>query len=320
MLELLQSRRVVFVSGKGGVGKTAVAAAVAWGLAQRGRRVLLVSTDPAHSLGHLWQQQISDQPTPVVAGLDAIEIDPATTVREHLAAVRATLTRIMPEQLSGQITRHLDLARHAPGMHEAALSERVAALVAETQNDYHTVVFDTAPSGHTALLLALPRSLSAWSDLLTRTTERSDRFAQAAGRLGAPDQPSRAADNAQIRAALAQRRARFDILRRVLTDPACSAFVLVLAAERLAVAETLQFHHQLSEVGIDVAALVVNKRSPEQAGELLSARRQVEETYLAQVRRELPDIPLTEVPLLGEDLVGEPGVRAFAHALGVGLR
>lgn len=317
MLELLAARQVVFVSGKGGVGKTAVASAVGWALAQHGRQVLLVSTDPAHSLGHLWQQRITDEPTPLMAGIDAIEIDPATTVREHLAAVRATLTRIMPDHLSGHVNRHLDLARHAPGMHEAALSERVAALVGEASDSYHTIVFDTAPSGHTAQLLALPQSLTAWSDLLTRTTERSDRFAQAAGRLGAPDVPGRSADNAQIRAALAQRRARFDVLRRVLTDPARSAFVLVLAAERLAVAETLQFHHQLAEVGVDVAALVVNKRSPEHAGELLTARRAVEEIYLAQVRRELPDIPLTEVPLLAADLVGEPGVYAFAQALGM---
>jgi len=113
----LTGKRVVFVSGKGGVGKTSVAAALALGHARNGRRVLLVSTDPAHNLSHIWNRPVGDEPTRVATTsgghVDALEIDPAGTVDRHLAAVRATMHRMLPERLHAQADRHLDLARDA---------------------------------------------------------------------------------------------------------------------------------------------------------------------------------------------------------------
>ncbi len=154
LLGLVQARRVLFVSGKGGVGKTSIASALALARARAGARVLVVSTDPAHNLGHVWDRVVGDvvgdRPVRLAstgAGhVDGIEIDPEATVERHLAGVRASMHRLLPERLRPAADRHLAAAREAPGTHESAILERVAEAVETGLADYDLVVFDTAPA------------------------------------------------------------------------------------------------------------------------------------------------------------------------------
>lgn len=329
LLTLAAARRVLFVGGKGGVGKTTVASAMAWAQAAAGRRVLLVSTDPAHNLGHLWRRPLGPAPQPLRPRLDAVEIDPDATVDAHLGEVGEALRRLMPAHLSGEVDRHLALSRDAPGMHEAALLERIAQLVQGGLADYDLLVFDTAPSGHTARLLALPEMMAAWADGLLRRQQRSSRFATALRNLGGDDGVGARAlgggeartpgDRDQaIRAVLERRRHRFAHLRDVLADAATTAFVIVLAAERLPVLETIELHARLARAGVDVAALVVNRRSPADAGDFLAGRRAQEQAHLDTLRDALPDLPRQELPLLAGDVVGEQAIAAFADLLARG--
>lgn len=327
--DLVAGRRVVVVGGKGGVGKTAVSSAVALGEARRGRRVLLVSTDPAHNLGHLWGARVGDGGAGLAPGLDAVEIDPERTTEEHLRRVGARLRRLMPPHLGAEVDRHLSLARDAPGMHEAAILERVAEVVEDSLASYDLLVLDTAPSGHTARLMALPESLTTWTDGLLRREERARRLAQA--ERGLTDDPAAAvlgasADrtpsprerrDAEIRDVLLRRRSRFALLRSAFTDAGTTAFVVVLAAERLPVLETVELERQLRGAGVHVGGLVVNKRSPADGGPLLAARRAHEDRYLRVLDDALPDVARLEAPLLAEDLVGEEGLARFAEVLGV---
>ena len=132
---LLTTAPVMFFGGKGGVGKTTIAAATAVRLAAEGRRVLLVSTDPAHNLGHIWSTRLSDTPTEVEPNLTIIELDPNTTTEQHLGEVGASMRALMPERLHGEIDTHLQLARRSPGMLEAAMLERIADIVSTSQLD-----------------------------------------------------------------------------------------------------------------------------------------------------------------------------------------
>ena len=332
LLGLAASRRVLFVGVKGGVGKTAVASATALAQARAGRRVLVVSTDPAHNLGHLWERPVGDRITPLArdlggGALDGIEVDPVATTDAHLAAVGATIRRLMPEHLAAEVDKHMELARDSPGTHESAVLERIAELVDTGLDDYDLIVFDTAPSGHTARLMALPEIMSAWTEGLLRRRGRAEKFGAALRGLedrdaasesilgtGRPRDPREERD-LEIRRILLRRRERFEALREVLVDAERCSFVIVLAAERLPVLETAELHEQLVRAGVHVGALVVNKRSPADAGDFLAERRALEEVHVATLRGALPGVPLLQVPLLPGDVVGQDALERFGAAL-----
>ncbi|RNE49879.1 ArsA family ATPase [Corynebacterium alimapuense] len=323
LLDLIGTTRVVFFGGKGGVGKTTVASSTATALAAAGRRVLLVSTDPAHNLGHLWQRRIGDTVTSVSENLDVIELDPAATTRQHLEEVGDTMRAMMPEHLHGEVSKHLEMSAQSPGTHEAAILERIATLVVEESGSYDHVVFDTAPSGHTSRLMALPELMAAWTDGLLDRRSRSEHLSAVVRGLsptgrdrsvsGAVDPVDRR--NQQLRSLLLARRERFQALRSVLTDPEQCVFFIVLTAERLPVLETGEFFEELRSSGVRVGGLVVNRRSPADQGEFLAGRRALEDHVLATLSGSLKKVPVVQLPLLGSDVAGASEVAEFARLL-----
>lgn len=319
MLLTDERRRILFVGGKGGVGKTSLASGIAVARADRGARVLVVSTDPAHNLGHLWERDVGDDPVRLTnrsggGHIDGMEIDPERTIARHLAAVEQTMIEMLPERQHAQVREHLERARHAPGSHESAVLERIAEAAELSEREYDLVVFDTAPSGHTLRLLALPGQLAGWTETLLRNRDRSERFAAAMrGLTGKGAQAS--STEAELRRALLRRRERFDRLQHAITDVETCGFVVVFTAEALPVAETLEVVESLKGMHVEVAALIANRRSPSDAGELLHARRVVEDRHLAAVHAAVPGIALIEVPLVAGELTGAEALGRLAELL-----
>ncbi|SFM88196.1 arsenite efflux ATP-binding protein ArsA [Pseudonocardia ammonioxydans] len=326
LLDLAGRRRVLFFGGKGGVGKTSVAAAVGLAQARAGRKVLLVSTDPAHNLGHLWQRTIGPEVVGLADQLDGVEIDPEATTDEHLSAVRETLYSVMPQHLRGEVDRYLNLSRQSPGTHEAAVLERIAGVLQTGLPSYDLIVFDTAPSGHTSRLMALPEIMASWTEGLLRNRRRSEKLGAAVRGLTRDTNRSGLVEDTphdplverdlRIRRILLARRERFEALRDTLRDEALTSFVVVLTAERLPVLESVELHGHLRAAGVHVGQLVVNRRSPADAGEFLMQRRELEEQFMEMLSGKLPGIPVTELPLLPGELVGADAVGRFADMMG----
>src|SRR5699024_9916540 len=146
--------------------------------------------------------------------LSGIEIDPDATTDRHLADVGHTLKRLMPENLAGEVDKHMDLSRRSPGTHEAAVLERMTELVEIGMRDADLVVFDTAPSAHTARRMARPEIMTAWTDGLLQRREPSQKLGAAMRGLDAgptvvgdtgPRDPSEERDE-EIRSILLRRR------------------------------------------------------------------------------------------------------------------
>jgi arsenite/tail-anchored protein-transporting ATPase len=285
--------------------------------------VLLISTDPAHNLGHLFERAIGPEVVVIAPGLSAMELDPERTVDAHLTEVGWALRRLMPVHLAGEVDKHLELARHAPGMTEAAMLERIAESV-ESASDYDHVIFDTAPSGHTARLMALPELMSAWTDGLLRRRDRSDRLQgmlQGLGRdhsradvvLGDDDAGNQR--DARIRQLLNRRRRRFAELRDALSDPARTSFVIVLTAERLPVLETIELAQSLRDTGMTVGGLVVNKRVPVLDEGFMAERRGQEARHLNELLHALPELAVQELVLQRADILGFEGLEEFGRQL-----
>ena len=313
---------IMLFGGKGGVGKTTVANATALKLSPHAS-TLVVSTDPAHNVGHLWDKKVDDSPTRVRDGIDILELDPARATEEHLKHAGDTMRRMMPEHLHKEVTKHLNLSRQSPGTHEAAMLERIATIIEDYEDTYDHIIFDTAPSGHTSRLMALPELMSAWTDGLLERRAKSEKFSDLVRGLtptGKDTTVTTAEDpvdrrNQELRSILLKRRRRFERLRTVLTDATACQFHIVLTAERLPVLETDEFYQELHSNGVHVGALIVNRRSPADQGEFLASRRKYEDEALADLHRRLPDLEVIEIPLRPNDVGSPQALEAIADYL-----
>ncbi len=329
LLNALRDRRVLFVGGKGGVGKTTVAAALAVAAADRRRRCLVVSTDPAHSLGDVLDVRIGAAERPLADGLTGLEIDPESEAERHIEAIKLQMKELVHPRMYGAVDRQLELARLAPGTLEAALLERMAELMDDAGRRFDLVVFDTAPTGHTLRLLSLPEIMTAWTDGLLRHDERASRLSSMLRRFGggptgddlmlaggAPGGHPEGTRAARLSEILRARQAKLRRARDLLLDPAQTAFILVLNPDRLSILESRKALASLERAHVPLLAVVVNRVLPESTdGDFLEARRRQEAPYLREIDEAFGHLPRIAVPLLPVDVHGMAALRAFGERL-----
>ncbi|HET8655911.1 MAG TPA: ArsA family ATPase, partial [Longimicrobiaceae bacterium] len=242
--------RWTLVGGKGGVGKTTTAAALAVELARSGRPVLVVSVDPAHSLGDALGLALGDEPgaVPGVPGLRALEVDAERERARFLASNRASLASLLERGTfldASDVAEATELA--VPGLDELAALFRLLDLLRE--DDAYLVV-DTAPTGHALRLLDLPRLAAGWLGALRAMEEKHRAVALA---LAGEYRADAAADF------LAATAAELSDAERLLADPVRTRLLLVTTPEPGVLAETRRFEAALTGRGIALAGIVVNR-------------------------------------------------------------
>ena len=283
--------RFLFFTGKGGVGKTSIACAAALTLARAGKKVLLVSTDPASNVGQVFGLNIGNTVTevPAVQGLSALEIDPeqaAEAYRERIVGpVRALLpvedVRSIEEQLSGSCTTEI-----------ASFNEFTALLTdGATTRRFDHVLFDTAPTGHTIRLLQLPGS---WTDFLNEGKGDASCLGPLAG--------------------LEKQRAVYAGAVAALADSSRTRLVLVTRAQESALAEIARTHRELAAIGLTRQHVIINAVLPaalDDTDPLANAIRLREQAVIASLPAELRDLPLDQVELKATNMMGVDALGAL---------
>jgi arsenite-transporting ATPase len=299
----LLDKRILFFGGKGGVGKTTCSAAVALAASRTGRRVLLVSTDPAHSTSDIFELPFTSEEREILPNLFGLEIDSAFEAGRYVADVKEQVAKMFSPSVVGAANRQIDLAASMPGVGDVALFERLTQIVAAREPAYDLVVFDTAPTGHTVRLLQMPELLRTWIDALAGQRRRAVERDRAT-RVGDPD----SADDDEpdpIVVALARRRQRLEEVRARLVERGDTSFVLVLVPERLPIEETARAAAALGECGIEVASLIVNRVLPDGLeGEFYVARRRQEAVYRREIDERFAALDRIVIAQLESDVYG----------------
>ena len=281
--------RFLFFTGKGGVGKTSVACATAIQLADAGKKVLLVSTDPASNVGQVFGIAIGNSITaiPKVPHLSALEIDPQAAAQVYRNRIIDPVRGILPEsvlktieeQLSGACTTEI-----------AAFDEFTSLLVDSALTDgFEHIVFDTAPTGHTIRLLQLP---GAWTGFL----EEGKGDASCLGPL----------------AGLEKQRSQYKAAVDALADPHRTRLVLVARAQQATLREVLRTHEELALIGLSEQYLVINGILPQQAvgqDALAMALYEREQQALINMSAILKLLPADRIELKSFNLVGLAALR-----------
>jgi arsenite-transporting ATPase len=283
LLRPINGTRYIFFTGKGGVGKSTLACATAVHLADEGLRTLIVTTDPASHLQEIFEQEVSYEPTPVkgVKNLDAVRIDQ----KEALDEYRKRILESVKDQ-SEDVKRSVEEDLHSPCAEEMSAFEKFMSYF--ELEEYQTIVFDTAPTGHTLRLLELPSDWKGFIDLGTLSKNTSEKT----------------------------RNKYASVIDKMRTKDK-STFVFVVYPEYTPIIEAWRASQELKkQVGIETALVAVNYILPKEYGRnsFFESRRRQQEKYLGGIEPRF-HTPMFLVPLLDHAPEGVENLRSLAETI-----
>ncbi|MDI1485253.1 MAG: Golgi to ER traffic- protein [Ramalina farinacea] len=310
-----KSLRWIFVGGKGGVGKTTTSCSLAIQLARVRKSVLLISTDPAHNLSDAFSQKFGKEARLIdgFTNLSAMEIDPNGSIQDLLKEGGENAEEIMA-QTGGMGSMMQDLAFSIPGVDEAMSFAEVLKQVKSLS--YETIIFDTAPTGHTLRFLQFPtvmeKALAKISQLSTQFGPMLNSVIGARGGLpGGQNLDEIIAKMESLRSTISEVNTQFK-------NADMTTFVCVCIPEFLSLYETERMIQELSNYEIDTHAIVVNQLLfPKQSNdcEQCNARRKMQKKYLEQIEELYDEFNVVKMPLLVEEVRGKEKLESFSEML-----
>lgn len=303
----LNAKKLLFIGGKGGVGKTTIASTIAYHLSRQ-HKTVLISTDPAHSTSHSWQCKNAPLPTKLPLkqhDLSIWELDAHEAFQvfkdQHRHEIRqwfGTSTQLDEEDVE-QLVSHL-----LPGLDEVMGFKSIVDVIKD--DVYTKVVVDTAPTGHALRLLLMPQILDAWIKTLASMRWKY-RYVQKTftGKVE-PDQ----ADDLllALKRSVAQ-------MKALLQDGSQSEFILVAAPTMMAIMETQSLHKNLSENDVTVQHLIVNKVAPASTDLFYQQLYKEQQQKVALIHSHFSQLSITQMPLFSQEVHGEERIELFEQNL-----
>jgi arsenite-transporting ATPase len=304
-----------FFGGKGGVGKTVLAGAMALWLARQGKRTLLASTNPVHSLTSMLDQDVHGKPTPVagVKNLTAYEIDTRDTIEKSKKEIREKIEWFLKfADIKTRADEFVESATMNPAFEESAMFENMIDLMFEDR--YEAYVFDTAPTANARRLLGMSSVYSMWVNKMVQSREEAKSLRELLSY-------SKKKEKDPLMDYLLSFRERMDHAKTLLTDDARTAFFFVTLPEALPIAVIKRFIAWFHDFGIPVGGVVVNMRIDEamvddDAPEFVLNRIAMQADYMDEIWRSFLDVravvPLFETEIRGIEMLARTADVMFA--------
>ncbi len=306
--------RILLYTGKGGVGKTTVAAATGLVLASRGKRVLVMSVDPAHSLADSFDLQISlsdkrrGEPSQVAENLFIQELDITEEIGRHWKDISGYITTLLAVTGVEEVLAE-ELAIF-PGMEEVSALLYVNQYAREEA--YDVLILDCAPTGESLRFVSLPPTLDWYMKKLFRLERTLLRVARPVAKkmVDLPLPPDRYFENVQ---SLAQ---KLDGVDALLKDPAKTTVRLVTNAEKIVIKETQRAFMYFGLYGFTIDAVIVNKLYSDDVHDpFFDKWRRTQTQFLAEAHKYFDPVPILTLPLFDDQVVGRAGLEALGRAL-----
>ncbi|MBI4497175.1 MAG: ArsA family ATPase [Chloroflexi bacterium] len=300
--------RIILYTGKGGVGKTSVAAATAVQAAAAGRRTIILSTDPAHSLGDSLDLPLGAAPRQVAPNLWAQEVDVLREIDTHWGVLQRWVSTLFAWRGVHQVLA--DEMAILPGMEE--LAGLLYLLHYHESAEYDTVIVDCAPTGETLRLLSFPEVLRWWMERVFPVERKAARvigpIARPLFNLPIPDETVfEAAEDIFW---------RIDRVREILANPAETSVRLVLNPEKMVIKEAQRSHTYLSLYGYATDLIILNRCLPTGVSDpYFAAWRATQERYEQLVHEAFAPLPIRRVPLMDQEVVGTEMLRRMGAAI-----
>jgi arsenite-transporting ATPase len=308
------SLQYFFFGGKGGVGKTAMAGAAALWLAGQGRRTLLASTNPVHSLSGLLGQNVAVEHTPVtgVPHLWAYEIDTRDTIERSKREIREKIQWFLKfADISTKADDFVESATMNPAFEESAMFENMVEMM--LKKEYDVYVFDTAPTANARRLLGMSKVYSLWVDKMLKSRQEARTLREMLSFTKKKEEDP-------LLEYLLGFRTRMGQARALLTDASKTAFFFIALPEALPIAVITRFIGWFHEFGIPVGGVIVNMVMDRQAlgsqvPEFVLNRLRMQEEHLGTIREKFDGQVRAIVPLFDQEVRGIPMLRQAAQAL-----
>lgn len=300
--------RILLYTGKGGVGKTTISAATALRCAELGYRTIVVSTDPAHSLGDSFDQRIGPEPVQLAPKLWGQEIDLLHQMERHWGKVQNYLAALFAWQgMEGLVAEETSIL---PGMEELASLMQIAYLA--ESGDYDVVVVDMAPTGATLQLLAFPEMLTWYMTKLFPVQRTALKIARPIMRT-MTDMPAPSEETLDAIEGLVKDLQR---LEKLVTNPAISSVRLVLNPEKMVVKEAQRAFTYLNLYDLTTDAIISNRHLPAQVTDpYFAGWKQAQARYSELVEESFSPLPIFQAPLFDNEVVGLEALHRVAAAV-----
>lgn len=308
------SLKYIFFGGKGGVGKTVFAGATASWFAGQGRRTMLASTNPVHSLTGLLGQDVYGKPTAVdgVSNLWAYEIDTKETIERSKADIKQKIQWFLKfAEVSTQADAFVESATMNPAFEESAMFENMVDLM--FKNEYDVYVFDTAPTANARRLLGMSQVYSLWVNKMLKSREEAQSLRQLLSFTKKKEQDP-------LMDYLLSFRDRMGQARKLLTDPEKTSFFFVTLPEALPIAVIKRFINWFRDFGIPVGGVIVNMliqkdQLTAESPEFVRNRVAMQEEHMETVWKEFDGQVRAILPLYETEIRGAPMLKRLADAL-----